>query len=109
MQYDKEILKVLVEAGDAGLSVQKISRHVYNACNTLFNTISYSDVHDYVLQYLQRNTKNPNSIITRSDVRGIYRINTSVDDGRQLMLQFADHPAEEPITTNNEDHSLSLF
>ena len=38
MQYDKEILRVLAEAGNEGLSVQKVSRHVFNACNSLFNS-----------------------------------------------------------------------
>lgn len=108
MEYDKQILKILVEAGEAGLSVQKISRHVFNACNSLFNSIDYADVHDYVLQYLQRNSKNPNSIITRADSRGIYRINPVSDDGQQLILQFSNTPVEEePKPT--EDLSLSLF
>ena len=32
-------------ASDEGLSVRKISRHVFNACNSFFNTISYEEVH----------------------------------------------------------------
>ena len=52
MQYDKEILRVLAEAGSEGLSVQKISRHVFNACNSLFNSLNQEDVHKYVQMYL---------------------------------------------------------
>ena len=33
LNYDKEIWRVLTEAGMNGLSVQKIARHVFNASN----------------------------------------------------------------------------
>src|SRR5574344_2098877 len=88
MNYDQEILRVLLEAGDEGISVKKLALHVQNACNSLFNVVNFDDVYAYVRQYLMRNSRNPNSVIERTDSRGIYRINTNVSEGQQLMLQF---------------------
>jgi hypothetical protein len=110
MNYDQEILRVLLEAGDEGIAVKKLALHVQNACNSLFNVVSFDDVYNYVRQYLMRNSKNPNSVIERTDSRGIYRINQNVSEGQQLMLQFGRDTAddiedEKPCI----DQSLSLF
>ncbi|MBR5656274.1 MAG: hypothetical protein IKW98_06275 [Prevotella sp.] len=111
MEYDKEIFKVLTEAGSAGISVQKISRHVHNAFNSLFNPIAFDEVHAYVSQFLLRNSKDPNSVIERTPVRGIYRLNMESQEGQQLMLQFSERQEEEPEPpqSNCVDLSLSLF
>ena len=37
-----------MEAGNEGLSVKKVARHVHNACNTFFATVSFEDIHNYV-------------------------------------------------------------
>ena len=37
IKYEQEVFRVLTEAGEEGLAVQKIALHVYNACNSLFN------------------------------------------------------------------------
>ena len=74
MNYDREILRVLVEAGSEGLSVQKISRHVHYACNSFFNVIDFDELHRYVAQFLLRNSKNPESLIEKTD-RGVYHLN----------------------------------
>ena len=41
---------VLAEAGDDGLRVAKIAKHVLNACNSLFAPLGYDEVHAYVQQ-----------------------------------------------------------
>ncbi|MCR5131042.1 MAG: hypothetical protein K6C10_06240 [Prevotella sp.] len=111
--YDQEILKVLTEAGSAGISVQKISRHVFNACNSLFTPIDFQSVHDYVLQFLQRNSKSAASLIVRAETRGVYKLNLDNQEGQQLMLQFAEERASENEENKDNqssiDLSLSLF
>ena len=66
MQYDKEILRVLAEAGDEGLSVQNISRHVFNACNSFFNPIDQDEVRRYVQSYLLKNSKTANALLAKN-------------------------------------------
>ena len=107
--YDREILKVLTEVGQRGLSISKIALHVHNACNTLFSNVSYEEVHRYVAQYLLRNSKNPDSIIERTE-RGIYHLNIRSQETRQLMLQFVEEADEvEKHPLQYVDESLSLF
>lgn len=108
-EYDKAIVSVLLEAGHAGISVQKLSRHVYNSCNSLFNPVSFDEVHSYVSQYLLRNSKSPTSMITRADTRGIYRLNLNNQESRQLYLQFTEQAEAVEPTTEHTDQSLSLF
>lgn len=108
MQYDKEIIRILLEAGEDGLSVQKISRHVFNACNSLFSPIEQKDVHTYVQQYLIRVTKNKNSIIEKTQ-KGIYRLNQDNQETQQLYLQFTDEKETDNVQEKEIDKSLSLF
>lgn len=108
MEYDKEILRILTEAGERGLSVAKISRHVYNSCNTFFSSVTYEDVHRYVSQFLLRNSKNPESLIEKSG-RGIYHINLKSQATSQLLLQFCDDASKTEPEKPSEDLSLSLF
>lgn len=108
--YNNEILKVLAEAGNDGLSVKKIARHVHNAHNTLFSNVSFEEVYSYVGQYLKRNSKCVDSIIERTDLRGVYRINLRNEHSQQLMLQFQDEYNEKESSQEAVvDQSLSLF
>lgn len=111
MQYDKEIFKVLREAGDDGLSIRKITRHVFNASNSLFDVVDIRDVHRYVSAFMKRNSCNPDSFVCKTDVRGTYRLNMKSKAVRQLMLEFKDPEteAEEETVKSQTDQSLSLF
>lgn len=87
---------MLTEAGMKGISVQKIARHVFNASNTFFETVSFEEVRSYVQQYLLKNSKNPDSIIESAGARGTYRMNPSSKESQQLMLLFRDEKQDEP-------------
>ena len=108
MNYDEQILKVLLEAGSEGISLQKISRHVYNACNSFFYPISYSDVYAYVSQYLNRHSKDQNSAVEKGPERGVYRLNINSLENQQLMLQFEEISEESTEKQAYEDNSLQL-
>jgi len=111
MEYDKEIIRILTEAGSKGLSVLKVARHVYNACNSLFNELDFAEVHAYVTQYLLRNSKNRESLIERTERRGTYRLNPHSQEALQLMLQFAEGPqtTDTDVSAVPGDTSLPLF
>ena len=120
MNLDTEILRILTLAGDKGLKTEKIARHVFNACNSMFAPLDYKDVHAYVTQYLIKNAKNRNSIIERADKHGIYRLNFKSKEIQQLMFQFGSsddqvvgssvpEKGENGLQDNSQDLSLSLF
>ncbi|MBP5278814.1 MAG: hypothetical protein J6Z18_10090 [Prevotella sp.] len=110
MKYEKEILRILAEAGSTGLSVKKISRHVFNASNSIFEVLNFEEVHLAVQQYLTRNSKDSKSLLEKVGPRGIYRLNTNTIESQQLMLQFLpDEENEEDTVKPTKDLSLSLF
>ena len=116
MNFDQEILRILTMAGTAGLKTEKVARHVYNACNTMFTPLDYKEVHAYVAQYLIKTSKDPMSVIEKSEKHGVYRLNFNAKQTQQLLLNFLPH---EPIQENgsvgdcndgaDKYSSLSLF
>lgn len=113
MTYEQQILDILTEAGEHGISVQSIARHVYNLNCTLFHTPDFSEIHSFVQQYLLRNSKSSQSLIEQTGRRGYYRLNTvGSADARQLMLQFREEHEQQTETSDEkspQDLSLSLF
>ena len=109
MNYDYEILAVLTMAGEKGLKLEHIARHVYNTCNSMFTPLNYKDVYAYVSQYLAKSGKNQSSCVQKTGY-GVYRLNYAMAEARQLMLQFGSHPVLEELPKKIfSDSSLSLF
>lgn len=100
-KIDQEILRVLMAAGSHGLKMEKIARHVYNACNSIFTPLNYKDVHMYVTQYLTRCAKDSKSIIEKGKGYGVYHINYKSTAVEQLMLDFSNTVAAD-ITGTTE-------
>ena len=110
MNYDRDILRVLAEAGHAGLSLRKITTHVYNRVNGLFVTVGMNDVRREVVNFMLRNTGRQDSPVEHTGERGVYRINKASGDTNQLMFDFKDHDdAPEEDASPVKDTSLSLF
>lgn len=110
MTYDQQILHILTEAGERGIGVQNIARHVYNRNCTFFTRLDYEEIRAYVQQYLLRNSKSSHSLIESTGRRGYYRLNTKGSaDARQMMLQFRDEEEEKEEEKPCQDLSLDLF
>ena len=110
LTYDQQILKILTEAGERGISVQNISRHVYNLNTTFFYQPDYEEVRSYVQQYLLKNSKSQQSLIESTGQRGYYRLNTTGSkDAQQLMLLFRDEQQPVEEVKEQKDLSLNLF
>ena len=112
MIYDKQILHILSEVGDSGISVQNLARHVYNMNCSLFALVDKDEIHKYVQQFLLKNSKSVQSIIESTGRRGYYRLNTSNSaETYQLMLSFREEKQEDvkELKTEKDDFSLSLF
>ena len=116
MNFDQEILRILTLAGDNGLKTEKIARHVFNSCNSMFTPLNYKDVHSYVSQFLIKNAKDPSSIIEKGSGHGVYKLNFKAQLAKQLVLKFMsyDEPTESEVSDKTSDSSaselsLSLF
>ena len=114
MTYDQQILRILTDVGDRGISVQLLSKHLYNLNTTLFAPLDFEEIKTYVQQYLLKNSKSPQSLIENTGRRGFYRLNTQNNaDALQLMLEFRNHADQEEQTDQDDkvhpDLSLDLF
>lgn len=109
MNCEKEILKVLAEAGQNGLSIQKISYHVFNASNSFFDTISIDEIHQLVAAYLKKNSRGSDSFVEKTGKRGVYRLNPQNGTSAQLMFTFDEEDTLDVNEKRTEDQSLSLF
>ena len=110
MTYDRQILEILIEVGDKGISVQQLSKHVFNKNASFFFTPNLEEIRSYVQQYLLKNSKSAQSLIESTGRRGYYRLNTQNNaDARQLLLAFREPVAEEKEERPAVDFSLSLF
>ena len=113
MTYDQQILSILTDVGDKGISVQLLSKHLYNLNNTLFVPLDIEEIRNYVQQYLLKNSKSSQSLIENAGRRGIYRLNTQNNaNARQLMLEFRNQALQDEAAESEEIHpdfSLDLF
>lgn len=112
MTYDRQILQILTEVGDNGISVQLLAKNLYNLNSTLFYTPDLEEIRSYVQQYLLKNSKSSQSLVESTGRRGYYRLNTQNNaDARQLMLEFQEpsEPEVEKEEKSSVDLSLSLF
>ena len=109
--YDQQILRILTDVGDRGISVQLLSRQLYNMNVSLFSSQDLEEIRAYVQQYLLKNSKSLQSLIESTGRRGYYRLNTMHNaDARQLMLEFKRHDqVEEKEQKPMPDLSLDLF
>ena len=89
MTYDRQILEILTDVGERGISVQLLSKHVFNKNASLFFSPNLEEIRAYVQQYLLKNSKSDLSLIESTGQRGCYRLNTQHNaDARQLMISF---------------------
>jgi hypothetical protein len=113
MTYEQQILHILSEVGERGISVSVLSKHVYNLNCTLFSQPDLQEVKQFVQQYLLKNSKASLSLIESTGRRGYYRLNTQNNaDARQLMLEFREEEIrlkEVEEEKPQKDLSLSLF
>ena len=113
MDYKNELLHVLAEAGEDGLSLMKIVKHVYNSNASLFETPNFEKMYNDLAQYLSKQSKMSDGIVKRNGVRGVYVLNEGWSGYRQTMLDFsvADLFDEQQDVESSfyVDQSLSLF
>ncbi len=107
---EKEIYRVLTLAGKKGLKTDRIARHVFNSCNSMFIPLDYKEVHVYVSQFLIRKSKNKESWVEKGNGYGVYRLNARSEEARQFKLRFQDAAQEAgERMVQEDDRSLSLF
>lgn len=107
MNYGDEIIAVLYEAGNDGLSVHKIAIHIHNAHNTLFSPIAFAEVRLKVQTWLLRNSRATDSPVIHWGKRGKYRINLASPHLRQKLLEFGESTFSQNSTDSKQNGTKS--
>lgn len=107
-KLEHEIINILIEAGASGLSLQKIVLHVYNACNSFFDELTYEEVYTSVSRYLLNCTADRFSFVQRLS-RGVYVLNREALQQRQLFFDFSNESTIESSIISNSDCTDSLL
>ena len=89
MKYEQDIIDLLLKVGDAGLPLQSIVKHVYNAHNSIFEPIKEQNVYQSVRSYLIRNSSSVYSLFVKGD-DDKYRLNPKSQMATALTLQFGE-------------------
>ena len=105
--YDTHIHRILAEVGNRGLNVRKITLHVYNSVNTLFEPVEKQQVHDYVLKYLSSHVKGKVPLLLRVS-HGVYSFNPKSPEARQIKMDLK-NPADQQSALLHEHNKRQLL
>ena len=100
--YDTHIHRILAEVGNRGLNVRKITLHVYNSVNTLFDPVEKQQIHDYVLKYLSSHVKGKMPLLLRVS-HGVYSFNPKSPEARQIKMELKNQT--EQMATLSQEHN----
>lgn len=95
MKYDRLIIEILMEAGSDGLTVRKVSRHVFNAVNGLFDEADIEAVHKLVRAFLLRHSKGGVSPALDRPKHGSYALNRRTAAGRALIERLLSEETDQ--------------
>ena len=108
MTYEKDIFRVLHEAGDNGLSVRKVVRHVFNARNSFFQSADKNEISQAVQRYLAYHSRNSGDTGEKVGY-GRYRLNLKSKKTKAVLVKFFGEKSEEKKTDRTQELSLNLF
>lgn len=112
MNYEQEIKAILYEAGNEGLSVRKLARHIFNIHNGLFESTPYEEVYKSIQTCIAKNNKSSRPFLKKAKRWGYYRLTEAAQDCTQLQLQFNDQEdkhCNDKKETPDTDMLPSLF
>lgn len=108
MDYDKDIINLLILAGSKGISVKKISQYVFYNSNTFFDAVPYEEVLSEVKRFIHRGIRRKHPFLEHAEKRSLYRINIHTKEGRQLLAKYKE-PEEKQEKFADELPIPSLF
>jgi len=82
--YTEHIVRILYEAGDDGLRLRLLSRHVFNAVNSFFEPVERDEVHREVALFVPAHAKGLHPLFLKCS-HGVYRLNRHSDEVRKIL------------------------
>lgn len=110
--YKQQVLKILMDVGEGGMSASLLSKHVYNLNCTLFFQPDVDEIRRWVSSFLQRNSRSRHPLVEHTKRHGYYRLNKrGISYMRKMMLaqQEPDSPQEKEPEKQLPAPSPGLF
>lgn len=90
--YRQQVLKILMDVGERGMSAALLSKHVYNLNCTLFHQPDVDGIRRWVWQFLRGNAHSKKPLVEHTGRHGYYRLNKR---GISYMRQLTASQQEE--------------
>lgn len=81
------VIRIMLEAGNKGISLRFLVLHVYNASNSLFHSVTKEEVREYVYNLVRNHSTLPTDPFERIGW-GRYRINLRSQKVVQSYIDF---------------------
>lgn len=109
MINDELIIRFLAEAGDKGLSKDKLARHIFNAENDFFSVVEYDVVKRQVDAFIRRNSSDSYTLLELvKGQKDVYRLNSNSPQFTQLSFDFQEEVPQTNVSKEADDQSLEL-
>lgn len=108
--YKLQVLKILMDVGERGMSAALLSKHVYNLNCTLFYQPDVDEIHRWVWSWLQRNARSRHPLVERTGRHGYYRLSRRgiVFMRQQQLLLNSNEPEQDTAVAEKPEQDLSL-
>ena len=87
------VIRIMLEAGNKGISLRYLVLHVYNAYNSLFHPVSKEEVRDYVYHLVRNHSTLPTDPFEKIGW-GKYRLNRRSQKVVQAYIDFSGEQKE---------------
>jgi len=85
--YTAHIVRILYEAGDDGLRLRLLSRHVFNAVNSFFEPVDREEVHKRVAAFVPAHAQGRSPLFERCS-HGVYRLCHQSEEVRAILAEM---------------------
>ncbi len=89
LSMKETVIRIMLEAGNKGISLRYLVLHVYNAYNSLFHPVSKEEVRAYVYNLVRNHSSLPTDPFERVGW-GKYRFNLRSQKVVQTHIDFSD-------------------
>jgi len=96
------VIRIMLEAGNKGISLRYLVLHVYNAYNSLFHSVSKEEVREFVYHLVRNHSTLPTDPFERIGW-GRYRINLR---SQRVIQAYIDFSGEQNECKSGEEGSM---
>ncbi len=108
--YTTQIVRVLFEAGEKGIRIRMLARHVFNAVNSFFEPVEFEEVYRSVAVFVPAHAKGRQPLFLKCS-HGVYRLNMKSEKVLRMLMEANLHfdPSLDKENGGSSTHPAQLF